>query len=311
MKFNKLAYVVCAALAFGLASCSNENEWDEDANTSSATAVEFADAELTIKENKGVAKIPVVCTGEQNGRVSITVKCEPVAASVDNESAVEDTHYIVTSKTINIGSESQEAFVEIKAIDDDEINLNRLFKVTITEVNGAKIGTNSSCVVTLKDNDSDPYDRLQGKWTMTSFDIFDKVYVDWDVDIVGYNEGEDGYRKILYIFGINGYSWAQAQLNFSYDEDTEEGSLKLPFGSLCATEVNFGPSLGLCDVYIYGVSGGYIVQEGGLMGYWSEDFKSITFPDKDTHIRGLLRLANGEQTQYTWFGNQELSLTRK
>ena len=311
MKINKLAYVLCATLAFGFASCSNEKEWEEDANTSSATTVEFADAQLSIKENKGIAKIPVVCTGEQNGRVSITVKCEPVAASADNESAIEDTHYIVTSKTINIGSESQEAFVEINTVDDTEINVNRVFKITITEVNGAKIGTNASCVVTLKDNDSAFYEKLQGKWTMTVYDYYDKVDVNWDVNIVGYDEGEPGYNEVLYIIGINGVSYGEAELDYHYDLDTKTGYVEIPFGSFCAENLNFGGAYGICSIYIYGVSGGYIVDEGGLQGTWSDDFNSIIFPDEDTRLHGLLRTADGTQTQASWFGFSKVRLTRK
>lgn len=310
MKINKLAYALCAVLTLGLASCSNENEWDEDANTSSATTVEFADAQLTIKENKGIAKIPVVCTGEQNGRVSITVKCEPIAASADNESAIEDTHYIVTSKTINIGSETQEAFVEINTVDDADINTNRMFKITITEVNGAKLGTNASCVVTLKDNDSAFYEKLQGKWKMTVYDYFDEVDVEWDVNIVGYDEGEEGYNKVLYIIGINGVNYAEAQLNYYYDMTTKTGYVEIPFGSFCAENLNFGGTYGVCSIYIYGVNGNQIVQSGGLKGNWNSEFNKITFPDTTTRLHGLLRKADGTQTGASWFGFSDVRLER-
>ncbi len=314
MKINKLAYAFCAVLTLGLVSCSNDNEWDEDANTSSATTVEFADAELSIKENKGIAKIPVVCTGEQNGRVSITVKCEPIAATAETESAIEDTHYIVTSKTINIGSDSQEAFVEINTIDDTEINANRMFKVTITEVNGAKLGTTSTCVVTLKDNDSAFYEKLQGKWTMRVLDYWpedpDNPYVEWDVKIVGYDEGEPGYNEVLYIIGINGVNYAEAELDYYYDMDTNIGYVEIPYGSFCAEQLNFGGSYGYCDIYIYGVNGGKVLQTGGLKGNWNSEFNKITFPDTTTRLHGFLRKADGTQTTASWFGFSDISLER-
>lgn len=309
MKLNKLTYVLSLALAVGAASCSNDNEWDEVANSSAATQVGFDVASVSVKENKGVVQIPIVCTGEQNGRVSIEVKVEAADLVEDSEAAVEGTHFIVTSKSINIGSETQQSFVEIKTIDNNEINLPRMFNLTITEAKGAAIAT-KTCVVTLKDNDALFYDKLQGEWKMTVYDYYDEEDVEWNVNIVGYDEGEEGYEKVLYIIGINGVNYAEAQLNYYYDMTTKTGYVEIPFGSFCAENLNFGGTYGVCSIYIYGVSGGYIVQDGGLVGNWSDDFNAITFPDKDTRLHGLLRKADGTQTTASWFGFSDVRLER-
>ena len=172
------------------------------------------------------------------------------------------------------------------------------------------LGTNASCVVTLKDNDSAFYEKLQGKWKMTVYDYFDEVDVEWDVNIVGYDEGEEGYNKVLYIIGINGVNYAEAQLNYYYDLTTKTGYVEIPFGSFCAENLNFGGAYGVCSIYIYGVNGNQIVQSGGLKGNWNSEFNKITFPDTTTRLHGLLRKADGTQTGASWFGFSDVRLER-
>jgi hypothetical protein len=306
MKLNKLAYMLCFGLTLGAASCSTDKAWEEEANSAAGTIVEFESAELSVKENKGIVHIPVVCSDDINGRVNVTVTVESIAQG-DAEKAVEEKHFIVTSKSVNIGSTDKAAFVEFSTVDDGEINNARMFKVTIATANGAKIGAKSSCVVTIKDNDSAFYEKLQGKWKMKYFDIYDGVNGSWDVNIVGYEEGEAGYDQVLYIIGVNGVNYAQAQLNYHFDKTTKKGYVEIPFGSFCAEGLNFG-AIGVCDIYLGTVDGNYIVMDGALKGEWSEDFKTITF-EEGVQVRGFL-VSGGKPNGYAWFGFQDPVLTR-
>ncbi len=299
--------MLCFGLTLGAASCSTDKAWEEEANSAAGTTVEFASAELSVKENKGIVHIPVVCSEDINGRVNITVTVEGIASG-DSEKAVEDKHFIVTSKSVNIGSADKEAFVEFTTVDDADINNARMFKVTIATANGAKVGTNSTCVVTIKDNDSAFYEKLQGKWKMNYFDIFDGVNGSWDVNIVGYEEGEAGYDKTLYIIGVNGVNYAQAQLDYYYDKTTKKGYVEIPMGSFCAEGLNFGGAIGVCDIYLGSVEGGYIKLDGGLKGEWNDTFTTITF-EEGMQVRGFL-FSGGKPNGYSWFGFMDPVLTK-
>ncbi len=310
MKLNKLAYMLCLALAVGSASCNNsEDEWKQDANTSANTVVEFSAAEVSVKENRGAFKVPVVCTGEQNGRVTITVAVEPVSGVEKTEEAKEGVNYHVTSFNVNIDKEDQSAWVDFATIDDDVINDPRLFKVTITEAKGATIGEKSSCIVRLKDNDADVYDKLTGAWEMT---VYQRLFgrnnpITWKVTIVTPEEDDASYGKELYITGLNGQSIAQCTLNYYFDEVTKVGHVAIPAGCLVAEGVNF-TGLGVADVYLDYYDGGFVPNGVEVNGTWSQDLKKITF-DSGKFVAGIYSSAGARLGN--WFGMEDIVLTRK
>lgn len=311
MKINKLAYLLCLGLAGTLVSCSDtDKEWEEDQNTTSSAVVEFESATVSFKENKGLVDVPLVVTGDQNGRVTVEIAVESVAATEENESATEDVDFLVTSKKINIGSEDKTADVEIDLVDDDVINLQRAFKLTITSANGASIGTNSSCIVYIRDNDSAFYEKLMGTWTMNSVSRTGATQT-WTVTISGADEGEEGYEETLYVSGIMGYSWAEMELEYAYDMATGTGTLTVPNGSLCALEVGF--TSGDYDVYYYLTDGNgrYTTAKTGLVGNWSqEDFNYVDFTQNAyPGLMGLLFDSSGSAIGY-WFNILNMTLTR-
>lgn len=278
MKLNKLAYVLCMALAVSAASCSNDKEWEEDANTSANTQVQFDVTSVSVKENRGIVQIPIVCSGDQNGRISLVIKVEAADLVEDSEQAVEDTHFFMTSKNINVGSETQQTFLEFSTIDDDEINFPRMFKVTIVEAKGASIGANKSCVVTLKDNDALFYDKLQGDFVLNYVSPFTGEEESFDVKIVGFDEEDPNYEKVLYVIGFWGYSFLEAQLDYHFDPVTKEGYVELPFNSVCGVGAGGDDGAGgTWDLVWAGFNGGSPVTTGGLRGEWSSDLNTITF----------------------------------
>ncbi len=84
---------------------------------------------------------------------------------VGGNPAKEDVHYYITDKTISIPDSI--GYVEVEPVDDDEINDDRTFEITIVEAKGAKIG-NATTQVSLKDNDFRFTQKLQGKWKLTA-----------------------------------------------------------------------------------------------------------------------------------------------
>ena len=59
----------------------------------------------------------------------------------------------------------------MKVIDDYIMNADRQFSLTVKVADGAEI-TTSKTVVTLTDNDGDPYTAFQGRWYFNAIDAF-------------------------------------------------------------------------------------------------------------------------------------------
>ena len=274
MKLYKLSAFVLATAIF--ASCSEEElSWN-----SSAATVSMEQAELVYKENKGMVNVPIVVDGELNGPVEVTVE----VAEVGENPAMEDVHYIVTSKTVLIPADATSGKIEFKTVDDADINEARTFVINIKSVNGATVGETASTTVTLKDNDSQFYEKLQGRWKMTS------SAGTWNINIIGAEEGEEGYNEVFQVTGIMGYDWTSMTMFYSYDVATKTGSVYIPFGYIFAQGVNFGLG-GTQDVATGTVVDGYINFDGDLVGTWNEDFTEITF--EEHALSGIGQLAVG------------------
>lgn len=290
MKLYKLSAFVLATAIF--ASCSEEElSWN-----SSAATVSMEQAELVYKENKGMVNVPIVVDGELNGPVEVTVE----VAEVGENPAMEDVHYIVTSKTVLIPADATSGKIEFKTVDDADINEARTFVINIKSVNGATVGETASTTVTLKDNDSQFYEKLQGRWKMTS------SAGTWNINIIGAEEGEEGYNEVFQVTGIMGYDWTSMTMFYSYDVATKTGYVYIPFGYIFAQGVNFGLG-GTQDVATGTVVDGYINFDGGILGTWNEDFTEITFEDK--LLYGFL-LDNGAPNGYTWFNCSGIKMVK-
>ena len=290
MKLYKLSAFVLATAIF--ASCSEEElSWN-----SSAATVSMEQAELVYKENKGMVNVPIVVDGELNGPVEVTVE----VAEVGENPAMEDVHYIVTSKTVLIPADATSGKSEFKTVDDADINEARTFVINIKSVNGATVGETASTTVTLKDNDSQFYEKLQGRWKMTS------SAGTWNINIIGAEEGEEGYNEVFQVTGIMGYDWTSMTMFYSYDVATKTGYVYIPFGYIFAEGVNFGLG-GTQDVATGTVVDGYINFDGGILGTWNEDFTEITFEDK--LLYGFL-LDNNAPNGYTWFNCSGIKMVK-
>ena len=290
MKLYKLSAFVLATAIF--ASCSEEElSWN-----SSAATVSMEQAELVYKENKGMVNVPIVVDGELNGPVEVTVE----VAEVGENPAMEDVHYIVTSKTVIIPADATSGKIEFKTVDDADINEARTFVINIKSANGATVGETASTAVTLKDNDSQFYEKLQGRWKMTS------SAGTWNINIIGAEEGEEGYNEVFQVTGIMGYDWTSMTMFYNYDVATKTGYVYIPFGYIFAQGVNFGLG-GTQDVATGTVVDGYINFDGGILGTWNEDFTEITFEDK--LLYGFL-LDNGAPNGYTWFNCSGIKMVK-
>lgn len=291
--------MLMAAVTFFGACSSDDESW----NTASDVTVSMQKSTYTTKENAGIFNLPIVVSGNKNGNVYVTVEVKEVG---DNP-AKEDVNYYVTDKTINISDSIGN--VEIETVDDEEINENRTFEVTIVDAKGAKIGENATTLVTLRDNDAEFYERLQGKWTMTGVSTRGEE-LSWTVNITGALDEDDAdYNKKLYISGLNGESTCEAELTYSFDMQTKKVTLSFEgMGDYAMGAYKFADPIGAAYVIPYNVKTGKMTTDP-IVGTCSDDLKTVTFDDGV--LQGcLFSYPDVTFTGYYWFNIGSIKLTK-
>lgn len=206
MKYIKLLSLLVAVLFLG--ACSDD---DVKKNSAADVTVSMGTATISPRESAGIVSLPIKVEGPTNGMVTLTVETREVGSNP----AVENTNYYVTTKKINITG--SEGYVELEMVDDDEINDPRSFEVTIVKVEHAKLNEAAKTTsVVIRDNDHEPYDRLQGTWTLT-YKNYDGAVQRQKVTITGADDpSEYIYNKLLYLEGML-LEKSKAQLSFNFD----------------------------------------------------------------------------------------------
>ena len=296
MKYIKLLMLLAVVTFFGACS-SNDDSW----NTASDVTVSMKNPTMVIKENMGLTNVPIEVKGETNGNVYVTLEVKEVGKNP----AKEDVHYYITDKTISISDSI--GYVEVEPVDDDEINADRTFEITIVEAKGAKIG-NATTQVSLKDNDSQIYEKLQGKWKLTAVSR-QGAPMESVVKIIGASDNSDAdYNHTLYLTGM-AVSSSSARLSFK--EDTKE----ITFDNL--GKYNFiegydftqSPELGIMgNIVLSNLSNGSLTTTP-IKGTWSEDCKEIVF-DQDQVLFGGIYTPGGTFTGYEFFSVTKIKLTK-
>lgn len=206
MKYIKLLSLLVAVLFLG--ACSDD---DVKKNSAADVTVSMGTATISPRESAGIVTLPIKVEGPTNGMVSLTVETREVGSNP----AVDGTNYYVTTKKINITG--SEGYVELEMVDDDEINDPRTFEVTIVKVEHAKLNEAAKTTsVVIRDNDHEPYDRLQGTWTLT-YKNYDGAVQRQKVTITGADDpSEYIYNKLLYLEGML-LDKSKAHLSFNFD----------------------------------------------------------------------------------------------
>lgn len=206
MKYIKLLSLLVAVLFLG--ACSDD---DVKKNSAADVTVSMGTASISPRESAGIVTLPIKVEGPTNGMVSLTVETREVGSNP----AVDGTNYYVTTKKINITG--SEGYVELEMVDDDEINDPRTFEVTIVKVEHAKLNEAAKTTsVVIRDNDHEPYDRLQGTWTLT-YKNYDGAVQRQKVTITGADDpSEYIYNKLLYVEGML-LDKSKAHLSFNFD----------------------------------------------------------------------------------------------
>lgn len=272
MKYIKLLSLLVAVLFLG--ACSDD---DVKKNSAADVTVSMGTATIPPRESAGVVSLPIKVEGPTNGMVSVTVETREVGSNP----AVENTNYYVTTKKINITG--SEGYVELEMVDDDEINDPRTFEVAIVKVEHAKLNEGAkTTTVEIRDNDHEPYDRLQGKWTMT-YKNYDGAVQRQKVTITGADDPSQYiYNKLLYLEGML-LDKSKAQLSFNFD--TANNTCYVSF-------TNFMKYNWITGLELQGISQpvdiklgrleGNSISESPVEGVVQEDFKTIKFEEGTT-----------------------------
>lgn len=299
MKLNKIFAIALAALT--LTACSDD---DNDFNTASDVTVGMAQSEMKIPEDftGTFYGVPVVLSGVSNGDVKITVTCTPSG----NDGAVEEDHYISTSKTLTIPKGETSVSVEIEPISNTDANQDRHFTVKIESAKGAKIDeSKATCDVVLVDNDrfiAEAYENVQGTWNLTGSNPC-------VLTITGFDEGDPRWRKTVEISGWAGYNWIVAEGEVGYDATTSEATVTMDLGQIVATDVDFG-NTGIFDLALAVRSGNSIYTGGTIVATFDPEYKGATFDVSGSEQIYLVLYKNGSFAGYGFTGFPGASLVK-
>jgi len=228
MKLNKIFTIAIGVLAF--TACSD----DDDFNTAADVTVNMEQSTMTVNENGDMFFVPITVTGTSDGPIQVKVQVSENGSTP----ATADVNYLVTTQTINIGAGESVANVEIIPVDDRRQNADRTFTVSIVSASGAKVGQQSSCLITIKDNDATLYGRLQGKWSMEAFDGFTEGEIKMNVNVTGVGENETGYGQLLFInFDADGVQIAIQAYLMQLPDGTYV--LQVPAGQIVASGFSY------------------------------------------------------------------------
>lgn len=239
MKFNKIFAAALAVLT--MTACSD----DDPVNTADVT-VSMGKTEMSVSEDISTGVyyyVPVVLSGETNGPVSVTIEVD----AIGNNPAKEGVDYLFTSKTITIPAGQTEGVFEFHPNGDDIVNEDREFTVNIVSATGAKIGAQSTTLVKLLDNEHllpEAYAKVIGTWTTSGMDG------NYDVKIVGYDEGDPNYLKKVKLQGIfDTPIFEDVVLSFELDGSTGLINLTFDMPQVAGTNLNFN-GIGVSDVVL-------------------------------------------------------------
>lgn len=287
--------MLLAVVTFFGACSSDDDSW----NSAADVTVSMKNPTMVIKENMGLTNVPIEVKGKTNGNVYVTLAVKEVGSNP----AKEDVHYYITDKTISISDSI--GYVEVEPVDDDEINTDRTFEITIVEAKGAKIG-NATTQVSLKDNDSQIYEKLQGKWKLTGVSR-QGTPMESVVKIIGASDEKDGdYNHTLYLTGM-AVSSSSARLSF------DEKNKVIAFDNLGKYNFiegyDFTKDLNIMgNIVLSNLSNGSLTTTP-IKGTWSEDCKEIVF-DQDQVLFGGIYTTGGTFTGYEFFSVTKIKLTK-
>lgn len=277
MKYLKIFAFSLGALL--VTSCCEENK---SFNTEAGVSVDMADSQITVKESEGQFFVPIKVDGKANGDVKVTVKVEGTgnnpAQPFEEHNGEWSGNFILVSSTLTISPDQGEASLEFSTVDDFNINYDRTFTVTIVSAEGAKVGTQNSTLVTLEDNDSDPYERIQGNYKVNCFDMNGTARM-FNISVKGVAKSSPYYGVLLNVTGLTSacepiFVGDGSSMQAAFEVDPETGA---PMLYLLMPQ-DIGKCTYADDLRIWALNG-YSTAQAEVPGILSDDGRTISFPE--------------------------------
>ncbi len=270
MKFFK--YIAILAIGvFTLSSCSDDNN-DYSVNTASGVGVSVESSEMIVNEAQNLINIPLVVTGNPNGYVKVNVKVIGTD-DPDQEQAIADSHFYVTSTHVNIPADTKTASVQIRLQNSEERDPDRYFRIVIDKAEGATIEPLNTCTVMIQDRKSSPIYALSGKWSL-AFNDYDGVKVETPnarLEVINSETGQCKFKP----FYPSLYSELELEVLLRPDDVTGEYIMSIPLGTTAAEGLQF-TGLGECSVIVTDTNRN---DSGSIVGTWNDDNTVVTFQD--------------------------------
>lgn len=266
MKLNKLLAIAIAALTF--TGCSNDD--NTEYNTASDVTVSMEDATIEVPEdNSGMINVPVKVTGKANGMIKVTVELQKYGSNP----ADADVHYIATTNYVYIPEGQNVGNIEFHATGDEVVNENRQFAVKIVNVEGAKIGSETTTVVTLVDDDHlipGALNKLEGYWISS---VTQGRYL---LKLEALPESDPKHNKQIKISGFGGDPDLSFLCNFKINAINGRISLSVTCPQLMQPNVDFGDG-DVFDLVVIPIINGYIEMEGTINATSDVDVTTFRF----------------------------------
>src|SRR5262249_15631433 len=113
------------------------------------SSLQFSAANYNVGEGDGSATITVTRTGDTSAAATVNF------ASSDG-TAVQRKDYQVASGTISFAAGETSKTLSVLIVDNNYVDGNRTFSLTLTNASGGTLGTPNPATVTIIDNDSVP-----------------------------------------------------------------------------------------------------------------------------------------------------------
>lgn len=313
MKLNKIFAIALAALTLTACSDDDDNNFLGGVNSAKGVTVEMGNSQFTAQESEEFFYVPVAVTGETNGKVVVTVEIRQATPGAEQEGAVEGTHYVVTSKTINIAAQETTGFIEIgNNWETGVINPDRVLDIAIVKAEGATIGAQSTCTVTIQNSDN-PYTMLCGNWHLTALDRNGNE-VDIRPVLKTPSNSAPEFGNELWLAGVMGDSDYMIRFtDFSYDEETGKGTMKLGYGTMMTDGLafNYGDVVGVAYPVMLGRNAfGNLSTNLDVECTFDSEMNEIVIPENAMVIGGLFSNSTGQYTGYTIGQYSSIKLTR-
>ncbi len=290
MKLNKIFAICLAALT--LTACSDDDD-KKEFNSNAGVTVQMEDSEISVMENLGLFDVPIVVNGDANGYIEVNVKVyDGTINNDDEEPAINDAHFFVTSTKCYINPDSKTGNIEIRTQDFRLPQKTRSFTVTIESVKGATVQGNATTTVYILDKGTSPEfaELLTGEWIISYMDYnsetgkYDIPRADRGVALI-----VDQAKMTFEITNFTSFGFT-LPLVYEFDEEINYGDVAMRLGAVLGGPFNFGEEYGLCNMCLKDVT--LNKDKGSTPGQWNNKYNAVKF-GKTEFGANVVRLENG------------------